>query len=66
MWAFVHRCVLVHSPNTTVPSSISKGCMVIGQLSQLDLPFLSSVMDSWPVMMIGQLESSVYSSELDS
>jgi hypothetical protein len=35
-------------------------------LSQLDMPFLSSVLDSWPVMMIGQLESSVGSSGLDS
>ena len=33
LWAIIHRCALAHSPNTTVPSSISKGCMVTGQLT---------------------------------
>ena len=65
--------MLVHSPNTTVPSSISRSYMVTGQLtlcgvelSQLEILFLSSVLKSWPVMTINQLESSVGSSGLGS
>jgi hypothetical protein len=36
------------------------------ELSQLEILFLSSVLKSWPVMTINQLESSVGSSGLGS
>ena len=62
---FIVACTLVHSPNTTVTFSISRGYMVTGQLtlcgvelSQLVILFLSSVLKRWPAMTISQLGSS--------